>query len=196
MPRKDINDDDFIHHPNFPNDPNVTNIEFAAGKSFFGKREFPNCYLTDPITPDINHFMLHSEDYENHDCHYLDANCDYNNLNLEGKSFENVILCNPYGIGFRGRYETKSFLEIADTILSDTGTMTILGNSANPWTKYENIDKYYLHLLNSGELACSFDIQLEDIDEHHHYRLNHTFYHSDFSVEARPNQIIRIKKAA
>lgn len=196
MPIQDINGNDLLHHQNIQQDPTISNIEFCAGKSYFGKREFPSCYTTDINIPNINHFMDFPHDYEVQNCHFLDASCDYNNHSLGSRTFEHVIVCNPYGIGFRGIYETKKFLEIAYDLLIPEGTLIIIGSSTNLWSKYRNFQKYYRQLLDSGELSINFTCDFEEIDENHDYRSQYQFYHSDLKVQSIPNQIIRLKKAA
>lgn len=196
MPRQDINGNDFEYYPVFPDNQTVKNIEFAAGKTFFGKKEFPNCYLTDVKIPDVEHFMTYPQDYETRDCHFLDQQCDYNNVETLGRSFDNVLFCNPLGIGFKGRDETKSFLEKASSILAQDGTIIVLGNSTNPWSKFESLNRHYRNLVALELLADEFVFELEQIDDAHPYRANHQFYITDFSAPTFPNQLIKIQRAA
>ncbi|MFD1257104.1 hypothetical protein ACFQ3S_09875 [Mucilaginibacter terrae] len=195
MPRQDINGNNFNHYLNFPNDPMVKNIEFAAGKTFFGKMEFPNCYLTDIAIPPIEHFMNFPQDYENHDCHYIDQQCDYYKLNIGAKRFDNIIFCNPFEVGFRGRFETKDFLETAHTMLSEDGTVIVLGSSTNQWSQYRNLNRHYNYLIESNNLAYKFTFEFQTIDETHPYRHNHQFYITDLSTFTIPNELIKIKRA-
>ncbi|MDY0906287.1 hypothetical protein [Pedobacter sp. CFBP9032] len=194
MPRKDINGNDFAPHSDFPVNPEVRNIEFAAGKAFFGKREFPNCFLTDLTIPQVDHFTVHPADYEFQDCHYLDERCDYLNAQTNGRTFDNIIFCNPVQIGFRGRFETKYFLEKAHDLLADDGTLIVLGNSTNKWSKFRNLQRYYDQLKEENDLDYDFKFELHDIDQDHPYRQNHIFYRMDNQVTT-PNQLIHIKKA-
>lgn len=194
MPISDINGRPLQHYTNFPNDE-VLNIEFGAGKGHFGKKEFPNCYLTDLSIPEIPHFTLHPDDYENIDCHYLDYECNYFETNLNGKTFDNLIICNPFEYGFLGIGTAKDFLDRAGELLNDNGCVYIIGHSKNPWSKYRNIERYLDKLKASGELTYNMELTKETIDDQHDYS-KYNFTHCDLKTTTEPNEKIIIKKLA
>jgi len=194
MPIIDINGTPLAHYSLL--DPSISTIEFGAGKGFFGKKEFPSCYTTDREIPSVEHFSRFPNDYETRECHFIDATCDYLNLELNGHTFNHIVLCNPYGIGFSGRNNTKYFLMIANAILNPDGIITILGNSTNPWSTYSNIEKHYKKLVEDKELEDLFTHEVESINDNHRYRLDHCFYRTGFKEPTYPNQLIKIKKIA
>jgi len=190
----DINGSEIVWLRNFPNDENVENIEFGSGKSYFGKKYFPLCYLTDITNNQLEHFFGFT-DYELQDCHYLDYTCDFNTVDLNGKTFSKVILCNPFFIGFRGREYTKEFLNKAGHILNDLGSIIVIGNSTNGWSKYRNAEKYLGHLTNGGELNYHFAISpLTTLDDRHEYRMTNTFTMTDIKYQTYPDEMFTITK--
>ena len=178
---------------NFPNDDTVENIEFGAGTSYFGKKYFPLCYLTDVTNNNLKHFFG-INDYDSTNCHYLDHICDFNKIDFQGRTFNKVIFCNPSDLGFRGREFSKEFLNKTANILSDNGSIIIIGNSTNPWSKYHNVKRYLERLTNDGELISQFIISdLIVLDDTHEYRKN-VFTHSDINTVAYPNELFTITK--
>ena len=173
MPILDINGAPLAHHLELVTE--INNIEFCGGTGFFGKKEFPLCYSTDLVLPNMEHFTTYPNDYENQRCHYLDGVCDFYNPPFHGRTFDNIIICNPYEVGFSGKYQTKRFLSNIEQLLNDSGRLTLLGNSKNPWSKYKNLNKYYWKLIDEGEVMDIFNFNLEQLDASHSYRLNYKF---------------------
>ena len=190
----DINGSEIVWLKNFPNDVNVQNIEFGSSKSYFGKKYFPLCYLTDITDNDLQHFFG-IPDYHLIDCHYLDYTCDFNTINLNGRTFNKVIVCNPYGIGFRGKEYAKEFVNRAASILSDDGSILVIGNSTNTWSQYRNAERYIRNLTDDGELEYRVVIsELTTLDDQHIYRNSNTFTCSDIKSITRPNEMFTISK--
>jgi len=150
MPIKDVNGFPLVHYNNFPNDE-VRNIEIGAGKNYFGKREFPSCYITDLKIPNLQHFTIY-DDYENQECHYIDDEFNYFETDVNGRTFDNLIFCNPFKFGFIGIAHAKDFLNKAGELLNENGFIHIIGHKTNPWTKSKNIVKYFNKLKDSDEL--------------------------------------------
>lgn len=196
MPILDIYNSEITHHPNFPNDLDVVNIEVGASKNCFEKKYFPFCYLTDLLSiDDLPHFAT-IQDYDYDNCHFLDYVGNFFELNIE-RVFNTAIFCNPYGFGFQGKEHSKIFLNKAGEILSEEGELLIIGNATNGWSKYESAQKWLTKLTEENELNYSMQISdLTTLTDEHEYRSNHTFNRKTISVPAMPNQMFRIKKIA
>lgn len=196
MPILDMSQNEIIHHENFPNDDDVRHIEFGASKSCFGKIEFPYCYLTDREIPTIPHFTTFA-DYVNENCHYLDGLCDFFSDNLNGRTFDKLIFCNPYGYGFNGREYSKEFLNKAGSLLNDNGEIFFLGNSRNGWVKYKNVDKYLKFLTEEEALEHNLELsELTELTAVHRYVTEYEFTMCDIKKVTVPDQMFIIKKIA
>jgi len=194
MPIYDINNTEIVHHNNFPLDEDVRHIEIGASINCFGKRFFPNCYLTDMIDIPLPHFS-NSPEYSLGNCHFLDFRCNFFEIDFRNKFFDMVICCNPNGYGFRGLEFSKIFLNQAADILNTEGIIHVIGNSTNPWSKYDNASKYIEKLNESGDLTHALEIsELSILDEAHIYRNNHSYTRNNYSEEAVPNQLFTIRK--
>lgn len=192
MPINDINGIPIVHHLNFPND-DVRNIEFGAGKNYFGKKEFPNCYLTDLDNPNLPHFT-HYPNYEIEDCHYLDANCDFFKYSFNRK-FDNIILCNPFLYGFLGLGDAKRFFDRAGDLLNDDGKIHIIGSSFNKWCSKDSYDDYMSNEID--EYKSNYSFVLEDhvhLTRQHDINTSFSFYQAGLKDRTYPNQILVIKK--
>jgi len=195
MPINDVNGHPLVYYNNFPND-DVRNIEIGAGKNYFGKREFPRCYITDLKTPSLEHFTNY-DDYENQDCHYIDTEFDYFESNINGRTFDNIICCNPSEYGFLGLGYAKDFLNKAGELLNDDGSIFILGHKKNPWANARKIEKYLKQLKESEQLLYNLEIvDFEIIDEQHRYIQEYKFTRCDIETSTQPNEKIVIKKTA
>lgn len=128
------------YRESFPLPNNVNNIEFGAGRGYFGKKEFPECFLTDVNCEGLTHFSEIKEDEEN--CHYLDKTVDYFNFDNEGRKFNRLIFCNPFNFGLKMRYEALKFLKKAESLLMNDGEVFLLGQHANGFIKKENAEKW------------------------------------------------------
>jgi hypothetical protein len=192
----DINQSEIVPHQNFPNDVGVENIEIGASKNCFGKKYYPFCYLTDLSTIEGLPHFTEIVDYNFDNCHFLDYIGNFFELEID-RVFNNVIFCNPYGLGFRGQENSKLFLNKAGELLSTGGTMIVIGNSSNAWSNYDNANKWLSRLTEDGELDFTMQISnLETLDETHEYRVNHTFNRLTIGQPALPNQMFTISKIA
>lgn len=196
MPIFDIHENEIIHHLNYPNDVEISNIEFGVSKSHFGKKEFPLCYLTDKQYPNLPHFKS-VDNYDDETCHYLDGTCDFLNDDLNGRTFDRLIFCNPFGYGFNGREYSKEFLNRAGTLLNDDGEIFFIGNRCNGWVKYDNVNKYLNYLIEKEELNYRLELsELTELTPAHNYVTNYVYNLCDISKETTPNQMFTIKKIA
>ncbi|MBE8719654.1 hypothetical protein [Sphingobacterium pedocola] len=192
MPIFDINGQPLVHHLELVRE--IKNIEFCGGTGFFGKKEFPLCYSTDLVLPKMEHFTKFPDDYEKQSCHYLDGVCDFYNPPFNGRTFDNIVICNPYEVGFNGKYQTKNFLSKVQQLLDKNGKLTLLGSSKNPWSKFKNLNKYYYKLIEEGEVTDVFNIDLQKLEEDHYYRSNYKFYVTGLGQETIPDELIIIRK--
>ncbi len=194
MPILDKFGNEIAHHIDFPNDLEVNNIEFGAGRNNFGKREHPNCYLTDLSYPELLlHFKEHN-DYETQDCHYLDNVCHFYDYNFTRK-FENIILCNPFGYGFSKLGNAQKFFNRAGDILSENGKIHIIGKSNNPWCKKESFDKFLKNEIETYKSKYNFEIESYDpLDSNHEINTSYIFYCTGLRDKTIPNERLIIKK--
>lgn len=158
----------------FPLPEAVKSIEFGAGKGYFGKVEFPNCFLTD-----LNDWgVLHASEVkgtEFEEFHHLDGIIDYFKFNFEGRKFDRLIFCNPFLFGFKGKYETIRFLNRAKELLFDNGEIYVLGQKKNGWVNKHKTEKWveeYNSNINKNWSFTNFltSEQLEDINSRHIFR--------------------------
>lgn len=161
----------------FPSNEEVHHIEFGAGLGYFGKKEFPNCFLTDLSDYSFTHFNDLLDPTEIDKCHFLDKVSDYYSLDVQGRKFNKLIFCNPFGYGFRGKNETAKFLKRAEELLNVNGEIFVVGQVGNRWVKKIETEKWinlynqninqtnrweFIHVLNATELS--------DFNSRHHFR--------------------------
>lgn len=193
MPIFDINDSEIIYHPDFPDNERIRNLEVGASINCFGKKFYPACYLTDKDQPEYPHFYG-TPDYDETNSHFLDFVGDFYSLELK-RDFDLAIFCNPYGFGFRGKENSKKFLNKSGQVLRNGGEMLIIGNSANAWSKYRNAEKWLTMLQNEGMLNYNLQLQpLTRLDENHDYRNNHTFRKVVVTETTIVNEMYKIVK--
>lgn len=190
MPILDRQGNHLVSYDDFPLNDEVHNIEFGAGVNYFGKKEFPNCFLTDIQPPSCDHFLVHPDDYEKKECHFLDSMCNYLNADFGHKTFYNLIFCNPFNIGFIGQGHADEFINRATALLNEDGKIYILGNTRNPWTKSRSIRKYLSEKVDLGEV----EIEVTTLDENHSYIAEYTYKQCDMVTTTTPNELIIIKK--
>lgn len=194
MPIVDINNIEIVPHQNFPNDMDVENIEIGASKNYFGKKYYPFCYLTDKFPVEGLFHFTETAEYDETNCHFLDYVGDFFELQID-RTFNNIIICNPYGFGFQGKEYSKLFLNKAGNLLNDGGSMIVIGNSKNGWSKYESANKWLTKLTLEGELNYSMQIsQLQILQDTHEFRVNHTFNKIAISEPTKPNEMFTIQK--
>lgn len=185
-------------YDDFPNDPNVSNLEIGAGKGFFGKKFYPNCYLIDDnkeIGLNYSHF-LSLPDYSNNlnKCHFLDYFCDFNQTGFKGKKFNNIVICNPYGYGFKSVNYAIEFLSNVDQILINKGKLTVLSNSRNVWGAYRRVSKYLEQTIS--EISSNFVLsEKNSIDEEHKYRVDMDYFSSGLEIPTYPNEFYSLTKS-
>ncbi|WP_438966338.1 class I SAM-dependent methyltransferase [Flavobacterium sp.] len=193
MPIYDIFDNEISHHNDFPNNGNIVNIEFGAGRNYFGKKEYPKCYLTDLITPDLIHFTQ-SADYNEVDNHFLDDVCNFFDYNFE-RTFDKIIMCNPFNYGFNGLGNAKKFFDRAGKLLNDNGEIHIVGSSLNPWCSKDSFDEFFYNEIDLYKTDYNFILHShEELSRENRINTSYRFYKTELKDITIPNQKIVIKK--
>lgn len=193
MPILDLYGDEILHHNDFPNNVEIKNIEFGAGKNFYGKKEFPKCYLTDLSYPDFLHFSQ-NENYNEDNSHFLDDICDFYEYNFE-RTFENIILCNPFGYGFKDLGDAKRFFDRAGELLIDNGEIHIVGSSINPWCSIDSFNEYMLNEIEIYKSLYNFQVEsFEELSRECRINTTYRFYKRELKQITIPNQKLVIKK--
>lgn len=109
----------------------VRNLEIGAGCGNFGKLYYPECYLTD------------SDKSLKKSCKicYIDWFCEAHKLVWGEKRFDKIIMCNPYGYGFRDAEDTEALMNELLRVLIGNGQIIIIGATANPYCAPERLKK-------------------------------------------------------
>ncbi len=196
MPIFDIHGDPITDlTKNNSNDANIVNIEFGAGKNYFGKAQYPQCYLTDKKKPDLSHFSELFDYDKDSDCHYLDFMCDFYEYDFGGHTFETLILCNPHGYGYSSDVSGQFFFNRAGSILRDNGQIVVLSSHTNKFGNKKHLEAF----LNCDDpiFFSKYIFILEDFEEltpEHEIRQNYQFKHSNLTTVATPSQKMIIRK--
>lgn len=175
----------------------IINIEFGAGKGYFGKKEFPSCYTTDKKTPSVDHFILHPLNYDTIDCHYIDFDCDFFEHNFNNRKFNNIILCNPYGFGYYGYLGAQKFFNRAGEILNDNGKIIVLCTHSNKFAKKDALEDYLS--LEDSDFKSNYEFMLEEfvnLDANHPINQGYKFHQSCLNKKTIPNQKLVITKVS
>lgn len=184
-----------IRHNKYKEHDRIANIEFGSGIGYFGKREYPECYLTDQKIPQVQHFMECVPDYHNSDCHYIDFVCDFYHHNFNGRLFQRIVLCNPHEFGYKGLLEARIFFDRAGDLLDKNGQIIVICSRSNPFGKKKNLDIYLGHNIRTNQSKYQFEIEdFEEMDTTHRIRTEYRFKQSCLIKDTIPNQKITIKK--
>jgi hypothetical protein len=200
MALNDINNEELRSFEGFPNDLQVLHIELGAGINNFGKKFFPDCYLTDKdelIFSDYPHFMTQYPDYEKLNCHYNDIRFDIfaESGLIPDNRFKTVIFCNPYHYGFRYEDNAILSLDLVGRILEPGGQLIVLVNHTNRWAQYRETSKLFNRLSQENKLKYEFFISpLTIMDENHEYRKEHKYFTCVMGEETRPTQLYSFTK--
>jgi hypothetical protein len=184
-----------IKHNEYNEHDKIVNIEFGSGKNYFGKREYPECYLTDINVPSVMHFMDVFPDYLNADCHFIDFTCNFYSHNFNGRLFEKIILCNPYDFGYNGLLEGKFFFDRAGDLLEHNGQLIIICSKSNPFASKKKLDLYLRSDGSSFQSKYKFEVEaFEEMDINHRIVKEYQFKQCCLEKITIPNQKIIIKK--
>ena len=196
MEFKDKEGNNIEFYPDINKLESVTNIEVAAGINKFGKVVFPKCLLVDNnprIKSDFIHFTDHSNSNNPNSVHFIDQFEDFFEFEINEKRFDNLLICNPYGLGFKSKDSALKILSKVDQLLLNGGTFTVLSHSSNPWGKYHNAQKYFKDLEEyfSDTFALG---SLKPLVKGEGIIEGHTFKRTCLLEDTEPNQIYHFKK--
>jgi hypothetical protein len=192
MPILDINGHPITH---LNSQSNIRNIEFGAGKNYFGKVLYPECFLTDKNLPPLSHFTELPYYDKDSNCHYIDFICDFDNHNFNEHTFDTIILCNPFGFGYSTLILAQSFFNRLGDLLNDNGQVVVISSHTNIFGKQKNLQRF----LDSTdpEFYSKYIFELESFEEltpEHVIRLDFTFRKSCLDEIATPSQKMIIRK--
>ena len=101
----------------FKDDKTYKNVEIGAGCGNFGKQYYSKCYLTDKDTS-LKTICAKC---------LIDLFCDAHSLRWKENRFEKIILCNPYGYGFKDEEEANTlFAELHRVAVNNAEIIIIL----------------------------------------------------------------------
>ncbi len=121
-----------------------TNIEFGAGCGNFGQIFYPNCFTTD----------IH--DGSKCEICYIDFICDVMKpLSWENR-FDIIVMCNPYGYGFKDNEDAHYLLGNLAKILKSGGKIIIIGNDTNQYCKRDFIVKRVVEFNQSQTIQFQY----------------------------------------
>lgn len=193
MPILDIFNQEISHHDDFPSNLDIVNIEFGAGRSVYGKKEYPKCYVTDLNYPELLHFSQ-TEDYSDENSHFLDDLCHFYDYNFE-RTFENIILCNPFGYGFKGLGDAKKFFDRAGQLLNLNGEIHIIGSSTNDWCNRTAFEDYFYNEIEVYKSNYNFVLQeYTQLTRQDNINTTYRFYQTELKKITVPNEKLVIKK--
>lgn len=193
MPILDIFNEEILHHNDFPSNLEITNIEFGAGRNFYGKKEYPKCYLTDLSYPELLHFTQ-TANYDEVNNHFLDDLCNFYDYNFE-RTFNNIILCNPFNFGFNGLGNAKKFFDRAAELLSENGEIHIVGSSINKWCCKDSFDEFIYNDIEEYKSTHEFVLSThEELSRENRINTTYKFYQTELKKITIPDQKLVIKK--
>ncbi len=158
-------------------DKNILNIELGAGCGCFGKTYFSKCYTTD----------IDKKYKDNCQRYCLDFTCSAISLPFGNNRFDKIILCNPYGFGFRDEEDAFLFLSEAIRVLNTKGEIIVIGNEKNAYAKPQNIKRVIDEYMLTEDDKIDISTFIRDIDPSIDYP-KYVFYQSDLNLPTIPNK--------
>lgn len=115
-------------------------LEIGCGRGDFGPRFYAPCVTTDTSwSPGIS------------------VVCDAHRLALRAGSFSTVVVCNPYGYGFKRAAGARLMSELL-TVLRPGGTLVVIGNSLNPFCQADRI-REIAQSLSTATVPLEVDVE-------------------------------------
>jgi ubiquinone/menaquinone biosynthesis C-methylase UbiE len=153
----------------FIDDKQVLHLEVGAGIGNFGKLFYPKCYLTD-------------KDISLRTGFHIDWVCDAHELPWGEDRFEKIIICNPYGYGFKDPIATSSILQEMLRVLKNGSQIIVICHATNKYAA--NIEKRVLEF--SIEKGVPLSVERTNIYCTRDYP-NYRFTNTGGFTETTPN---------
>lgn len=150
--------------------PQILNIELAAGYGNFGELYYPLCFLTD--LPNVNSPLLH-------------FHCDASDIPTADNRFQYIIVCNPYSFGFQNEASALPLLQEWTRVLKNSGAIILIGHTKNPFTQPTRLEKF-VNIFNNSQNVVEIKIEICAINPAILYP-NYIFYTTDRRFQTVPN---------
>lgn len=150
--------------------PQILNIELAAGFGNFGELYYPLCFLTD--LPNVDSPLLHFY-------------CDARDIHAEDNRFEYLIVCNPYSFGFQNEASALPLLQEWTRVLKNGGSVILIGHTKNAFIQPQRLQKF-VGIFNNSQNIVEIKTEICAISAENLYP-NYTFYNTDRRFRTIPN---------
>lgn len=149
--------------------PHILHLELGAGCGNFGQKFYPHCFLSDNESKSL----LKANCKE---C-YVTMTFPAHNIPAPDNRFTKIIICNPYGYGFRDIEAGTDLLKEVHRVLQTNGKIILLGSKTNIYTNRVKIQKC-LDNYHKQKNKDIFTINEKNIDASVDYK-GHLFYFCD-----------------
>ncbi len=147
------------YHPLFTDNLQVVNIELGAGCGNFGQIYYPECFITDMETKSKLDEICTN--------HFVTISCDARNIPCESNRFKNIIMCNPYGYGFKDRRDYTFLNELYRVSLNEANII-ILTSGVNRFATPDKV-KIRIKDYNLEHSTTRFMFDYQEIDSEKDY---------------------------
>ena len=167
----------------FIDNPHIINIELGAGCGNFGQKYHSECFLTDRSSP--NELKQKCSN-----CFVTIFYCDAHNIPCGDNRFNTLLMCNPFGYGFKDSEDGLVLLNELARVLRDKGKVIILGTSSNTNAQPKRIERR-IREFNRLQNLVQFTILAQKIDSQQEYS-GHAFFNTDGITPTTPNNRITL----
>jgi len=158
----------------------IKNVELGAGCNEFGKKYYPQCYLTTIDADSIKQCKPKPK---------IDIYCDAYNTPFQDCRFEHVIICNPFGYGFKTKHDSSKLINEIVRILLNKGKIIIISNIRNSFFKANKIEQYFEEYKKTNNI--NFVFKMEEIDAEKIYP-DIMFFQSDGETQTKPSHQVEL----
>lgn len=149
--------------------PKILNLELGAGCGNFGQKYYPKCFISDKFNP--------QELKATCSAHYVTLSFEAHTIPAPDNRFAKIIMCNPYGYGFKDDDEGTILFEELYRVLKKDGKIIILGTKYNSFSKGDKV-KRCLKYFDKIKGKQTFTLNEKVINASIDYK-EHTFRSSD-----------------
>lgn len=151
-------------HPDFLGNPQILHIELGAGCGDFGQKFYPECFLTD---------LKNSNDLRSA-CgrHYCTISCDAHAIPSGDNRFAKIIICNPYGYGFRDKKDSSRLLTELSRVSKDEAEIIIITTGSNTYSAPKRVESRITE-FNAATNSASFSYESQEMDTANAYNGYH-----------------------